>query len=70
MTRTFYLLQYVIFPLALFITLNSTLTDMTVADCNAGVELACDELQECTQNLNKDGYSVLILLTMQSVGCS
>lgn len=46
MNKTYYLFQYVIFPLALFITLNSTLTDMTVADCNAGVELACDELQK------------------------
>jgi len=46
MTRIFYFLQYVIFPLALFVTLNSTLTDMTFADCNAGVELACDQLQE------------------------
>jgi len=45
MNKTFYFLQYVIFPLALFVTLNSTLTDMTVADCNAGVELACDELK-------------------------
>ena len=46
MNKTYYLFQYVIFPLALFITLNSTLTDMTVANCNAGVELACDQLQE------------------------
>jgi len=46
MNKTYYLFQYVIFPLALFVTLNSTLTDMTVADCNAGVELACDELQK------------------------
>ena len=46
MTRTFYFLQYVIFPLALFITLNSTLTDMTVADCNSGIQLACDELKK------------------------
>ena len=46
MNKTYYFFQYVIFPLALFITLNSTLTDMTVADCNAGVELACDELQK------------------------
>jgi hypothetical protein len=46
MNKTFYLFQYVIFPLALFVTLNSTLTDMTVADCHAGVELACDELQK------------------------
>ena len=46
MNKTFYFLQYVIFPLALFITLNSTLTDMTVADCNSGVELACDELRK------------------------
>ena len=46
MTKTFYVFQYVIFPLALFVTLNSTLTDMTVADCNSGVELACDELQK------------------------
>ena len=46
MTKTFYLLQYVLFPLALFITLNSTLTDMTIADCNSGVQLACDELKK------------------------
>ena len=46
MTKTFYLFQYVIFPLTLFITLNSTLTDMTIADCNAGIELACDELKK------------------------
>ena len=46
MTRTFYLLQYVIFPLALFVTLNSTLTEMTVAYCNSGIELACDELKK------------------------
>ena len=45
MNKTFYLVQYIIFPVSLFITLNSTLTDMTVADCNAGVELACNELQ-------------------------
>ena len=46
MTKTFYFLQYVIFPLVLFVTLNSTLTDMTVADCNAGIELACNELKK------------------------
>ena len=46
MTKGFYFLQYIIFPVALFITLNSTLTDMTVADCNAGVQLACDSLQK------------------------
>ena len=46
MNKTYYLFQYVIFPLALFITLNSTLTDMTVADCNSGIELACDELKK------------------------
>ena len=46
MNKTYYLFQYVIFPLALFVTLNSTLTDMTVADCNSGVELACDELKQ------------------------
>ena len=46
MTRTFYFLQYVIFPVALFVTLNSTLNDMTVADCQAGIELACDELKK------------------------
>ena len=46
MTKAFYLLQYIVFPVALFFTLNSTLTDMTVADCNAGVELACNELQK------------------------
>ena len=46
MSRLFYLLQYIIFPVALFITLNSTLTDMTFADCNAGVQLACDELHK------------------------
>ena len=46
MTKTFYFLQYIAFPVVLFITLNSTLTDMTVADCNAGVQLACDELHK------------------------
>ena len=46
MTKTFYFLQYIVFPVALFITLNSTLTDMTVADCNAGVQLACKELNK------------------------
>ena len=46
MTKTFYLLQYIVFPVTLFITLNSTLTEMTIADCNAGVQLACDELQK------------------------
>ena len=46
MTKVFYLLQYIGFPVALFITLNSTLTDMTVADCNAGVQLACKELNK------------------------
>ena len=46
MTKTFYFIQYIVFPVALFFTLNSTLTDMTVADCNAGVQLACDELQK------------------------
>ena len=46
MTKTFYVLQYVIFPLALFMTLNPTLTEMTVADCNSGIELACDELKK------------------------
>ena len=46
MTKAFYLLQYIVFPVALFFTLNSTLTDMTVADCKAGVQLACDELQK------------------------
>ena len=45
MNKTYYLLQYVIFPLALFMTLNSSLTKMTIADCNAVVELACDELR-------------------------
>ena len=28
----------------LFTALDSTLTDMTIADCNAGVEAACREL--------------------------
>ena len=28
----------------LFTTLNSTLYDMTVTDCNAGIELACKEV--------------------------
>ena len=46
MTKTFYLLQYIVFPVALFVALNSTLTDMTVADCNAGVQLACNELHK------------------------
>tara|TARA_R100000773_G_scaffold11953_4_gene11047 strand:+ start:5771 stop:5911 length:141 start_codon:yes stop_codon:yes gene_type:complete len=46
MNKTFYFLQYVIFPLALFVTLNSTFTDMTIADCQAGIELACDELKK------------------------
>ena len=46
MNKTFYLLQYIVFPVALFITLNSTLTDMTVADCNAVVQLASDELHK------------------------
>ena len=44
MNKTFYLLQYIVFPIALFFTLNSTLTDMTTADCNAGIELACQQL--------------------------
>ena len=46
MTKPFYLLQYVVFPLALFVPLNSTLTEMTVADCNSGIELACNELKK------------------------
>ena len=45
MNKTYYLLQYVIFPLALFVTLNSSLTKMTIAVCNGGGELACDELR-------------------------
>ena len=30
----------------LFTTLNSTLYDMTVTDCNAGIELACKEVNK------------------------
>ena len=30
----------------LFITLNAALYDMTVADCNAGIELACKEVNK------------------------
>ena len=29
-----------------YTTLTGTLYDMTVADCNAGIELACKELQQ------------------------
>ena len=46
MTKAFYLLQYIVFPVALFITLNSTLTDMTIADCNYGIKAACEELKK------------------------
>ena len=30
----------------LFTALDSTFTQMTIADCNAGVQLACDELKK------------------------
>ena len=31
----------------IFVTaLDSTFTQMTIADCNAGVQLACDELKK------------------------
>ena len=46
MTKAFYLLQYIVFPVALFFTLNSTLTDMTIADCNYGIQAACEELKK------------------------
>jgi len=46
MVKLFYLMQYIAFPLALFLTMNSTLTTMTAADCNAGIELACKELSQ------------------------
>ena len=29
-----------------YTTLTGTLYDMTVADCNAGIELACKQLQQ------------------------
>ena len=29
-----------------YTTLTGTLYDMTVADCNAGIQLACKELQQ------------------------
>ncbi len=29
-----------------YTTLTGTLYDMTVADCNAGIEMACKELQQ------------------------
>ena len=29
-----------------YIALSSSLYDMTVTDCNAGIELACKELQQ------------------------
>ena len=29
-----------------YTTLSGSLYDMTVADCNAGVQLACDELKK------------------------
>jgi len=45
MTRLFYLSQYVLFPVILFLTLNNTLTKMTVADCNYGIEAACEQLK-------------------------
>ena len=48
MTKAFYLLQYIVFPVALFLTLKSTLTDMTVADCNYGIQAACEELKNET----------------------
>tara|TARA_R100001509_G_C4736155_1_gene171628 strand:+ start:261 stop:401 length:141 start_codon:yes stop_codon:yes gene_type:complete len=46
MTKLFYLCQYIVFPVVLFITLNTTFTKMTVADCAAGVELACESLNK------------------------
>tara|TARA_R100001015_G_C4635014_1_gene203096 strand:+ start:9267 stop:9407 length:141 start_codon:yes stop_codon:yes gene_type:complete len=46
MTKAFYLCQYLVFPLVLFITLNTTFTKMTAADCAAGVQLACDSLKK------------------------
>ena len=30
----------------LFTTLSGTLYDMTVADCNSGIEMACKELKQ------------------------
>ena len=46
MTKAFYILQNIVFPVALFFTLNSTLTDMTIADCIYGIQAACEELKK------------------------
>ena len=35
---------FVLFGVVCFITMNHTLTKMTVADCNYRIELACEEL--------------------------
>ena len=44
MVKLFYIGQYIAFPLALYFTMTSTLDDMTITDCNAGIELACKEV--------------------------
>tara|TARA_B100000927_G_scaffold102530_1_gene83046 strand:- start:1145 stop:1285 length:141 start_codon:yes stop_codon:yes gene_type:complete len=44
MVKLFYIGQYIAFPLAMYLTMTNTLHDMTVTDCNAGIELACKEV--------------------------
>ena len=48
------------------IALNSTLYDMTVADCNAGIQLACDEVnQRKSQHIKFQQHKLLKLGTIQ-----
>jgi len=39
-------LLYIAFGLISFTAFDSTLTDMTIADCQAGIQAACRELEK------------------------
>ncbi len=45
-----------------YTTLTGTLYDMTVADCNSGIEMACKELQQWESNVSLEvsGYKLQI----------
>ena len=35
---------FILFGITLYLSMDNALTKMTIADCNYGIELACEEL--------------------------
>lgn len=36
---------FILFGITLYFSMNNALTKMTIADCNYGIQLACEELK-------------------------